>query len=56
VWKELAWWESVDRFNEVKNLLKEKYGSRFLRLTPTQPSEMWLYGDDLSSPDRIQFF
>ncbi len=53
IWCEPALWEGWDRFNEVKTILKEKYGSRFRSLTPTSASELYLYGDDLSAPDKI---
>jgi hypothetical protein len=46
VWTEPALWEGYERFNEVKALLKERYGSRFRSLTPTERGKTWLYGDD----------
>lgn len=45
VWRELAFWDHVPRFNEIKALLKEKYGTRFKSLTPTGNSLDWLTGD-----------
>lgn len=45
VWRELAFWEGRQRFNEVKAILKERYGARFARLQPTEPSKSSLYGD-----------
>ena len=47
VWREPALWEGSDRFLEVKALLKERYGSRFRSLTPTEGSELYLYGDNV---------
>ena len=53
VWREPVLWEGWERFNEVKAMMKERYGTRFRSLTPTPRSEMYLYGDDLSAPDKV---
>jgi hypothetical protein len=45
VWRELAFWDHMPLFSELKNLLREKYGSRFKSLTPTGWSLDWLTGD-----------
>jgi hypothetical protein len=45
VWRELAFWDDVPRVNQIKALLKEKYGTRFKSLTPTDESLDWLTGD-----------
>jgi hypothetical protein len=45
IWRELAFWENLDRFSAIDGLLKLKYGARFKSLTPTEGSKMWLYGD-----------
>jgi hypothetical protein len=45
VWRELAFWDNIPRFNQIKALLKEKYGTRFKSLTPTNESLDWLTGD-----------
>ena len=45
IWRELAFWENLERFGEIEVLLKQKYGTRFKSLTPTEGSRMWLYGD-----------
>lgn len=55
VWKEPAIFEGWERFNEVKGLLKQKYGARFRSLTITRGSETYLYGDDLFAPQKISF-
>jgi hypothetical protein len=47
IWREDAVWEGTDRFFEIKELLREKYGPRFASLTPTDASELWLYGDEV---------
>jgi hypothetical protein len=48
IWSEPELWEGARRFEQVKELLKQRYGSRFRSLTPTRQSEMYLYGDDPS--------
>jgi hypothetical protein len=45
VWRELAFWDNMVRFNEIKGLLKQKYGTRFKSLTPTDGSLDYLTGD-----------
>jgi hypothetical protein len=45
VHRELAVYEGQDRFDEVKQILKEAYGERFAELRPTQASLLYLYGD-----------
>lgn len=47
LWRELAYWEGIDRFREVAALLQKKYGSRLRGLKPTARSEMYLGGDKL---------
>ena len=54
VWRELAYWEGWERFNEVKNILKGHYGVRFASIEPSSASTMYLYGDDLSAPSRLE--
>jgi hypothetical protein len=53
LWVEPRLWEGVDRFYEVKELLRQRYGERFASLTPTEASETWLYGDTASSAVSI---
>jgi hypothetical protein len=55
LWRELAFWEGCERFNQVKEILKARYGSRFYSLSPTSRSELYLYGDDLQAPGKIEF-
>ena len=45
IWRELAFWENLDRFYEIEQLLREKYRKRFKSLKATPGSKMWLYGD-----------
>jgi hypothetical protein len=53
VWKELAFFNNIRRFEEIKGLLKAKYGTRFKSLTPTQASIEWLSGDNLGKALRL---
>jgi hypothetical protein len=54
LWRELAFFNNVRRFTEVKKLLRMKYGSRFKSLTPTLASIEWLSGDDLGRALQIK--
>lgn len=49
VWRELALYEGADRFRAVKEILKARYGDRFVSLTPTEASKLYLYGDRLTT-------
>ena len=53
VWRELAFFNNLNRFEETKELLKAKYGTRFKSLTPTQRSIEWLSGDNLGRALQI---
>jgi hypothetical protein len=53
VWRELAYYEGWQRFNQVKQLLKQHY-EQFESLTPTDRSELYLFGDDLAAPGKIE--
>lgn len=55
IWKEPAFYEGWPRFNQVKEIIKARYGSRFKSLKPTERSELYLFGDDLGSPEKISF-
>jgi hypothetical protein len=48
LWRELAFWSNVRRFEEVWGLLKQTYGARFRSLTPTDDNLEWLTGENLS--------
>ncbi len=56
IWKEPAFYEGWPRFNQVKEIIKFRYGARFKSLKPTERSELFLFGDDLESPKKISFF
>lgn len=45
VWRERTGWEVYDRFAEIVEILRHKYGSRLVDLAPTERSLYALYGD-----------
>jgi len=55
VWRELAFWDNIPRFNEIKSLLRERYGARFKSLTPTEDSLDWLTGDHFSKLRELTY-
>jgi hypothetical protein len=55
VWRELAFWDNLPRFNELKNLLQEKYGAQFKSLRPTGWSLDWLTGDHYFRVKEISY-
>src|ERR1022692_4526265 len=55
VWRELAFFNNLQRFEEVKELLKAMYGTRFESLTPTLARIEWLSGDNLGKALQITY-
>lgn len=55
LWRELAYFDNIPRFYEVKELLRAKYGNRFKSLRPTDDSLEWLCGDNVGKLDRISY-
>jgi hypothetical protein len=55
IWRELAFFENIDRFNEVKKLLRRKYGPRFKALTPSRESLEWLCGDNAGKLFQLSY-
>jgi hypothetical protein len=53
LFSEHALWEGYERFEEVCKIIREKYGARAVDLVPTPSSELYLYGDVLSSPTVV---
>jgi len=53
VWRELAFFNSLHRFEEIKEMLRRKYGKRFKCLRPTPASIEWLSGDNLGKALQI---
>jgi hypothetical protein len=54
LWTEPACWEGADRYAEVVDILKAKYGYRLYDVEPTTRSELYLYGDRSSSIDQVK--
>lgn len=55
VWRELAFFNNIQRFEEIKGMLRAKYGTRFKSLTPTDASLEWLSGDNLGRALQISY-
>lgn len=51
LWTEPAHWEGIDRFLEVRGLLRDRYGDRLRFLLPTPRSEFYLLGDSSTASD-----
>ena len=54
IWREPAFYEGYERFVEVFEILRQRYGARLREVRPTEVSGTYLYGDRLSSPRIIQ--
>jgi hypothetical protein len=54
IWREPAFYEGYQRFEEVANIIKQKYGNRLQDLVPTRKSYIYLFGDRLSAPDQVE--
>lgn len=54
LFRELAYWEGIERFKEVVAILRRAYGPRLRAVTPTPESEMYLYGDRLGAPRTVE--
>ena len=54
VWREDTGWEVYDRFGEVADILKQKYGRRLIDMVPTLRSEYALYGDTSHAWGHVQ--
>jgi len=55
IWREIRTYEYFERFIEIGNLLKKKYGKKMVDLIPEGDDE-YLYGDSLSSVSLIEEF
>ena len=53
IFSEPARWQAYERFAEVAEILKAKYGHQLKDLVPTPRSEDWLYGDKLSAANYV---
>ncbi len=54
IWSEPSFYENSDRFQEVANLLLQKYGRRLADLVPTDATIVYLIGDHLSAASRVE--
>jgi hypothetical protein len=54
IWRELAFYEGYERFAEVFDILRQRYGTRLRELRPTPASATYLYGDRLSAPQAVE--
>src|SRR5437870_6028049 len=50
IFAEPAFYEGYERFIEVAEILRSRYGAALHDLIPTNASEVYLYGDNLGSP------
>ena len=54
IWREPAVYEGYERFREVVDILRHKYGARLRDVVPTPASELYLLGDKFSANDDVQ--
>jgi hypothetical protein len=54
IWRERACYEGYERFREIVEILKVKFGHRLLDVVPTDASTRYLYGDKLYAHKIIQ--
>jgi len=54
VWREPSLYEGYQRFQDIVDILKVKYGSRLSDVVPTDASALYLYGDSISSIDFVR--
>jgi len=53
IWREVAFYEGINRFESVLWILREKYGNRMAELRPAEASFTYLLGDDLRASGRV---
>ena len=54
IWREPAIYEGYSRFEEVVDILKEKYAERLIDVEPTKASHLYLYGDSFGSIGAVK--
>ncbi len=54
IWREPAVYEGYDRFSEVVDILKEKYGERLVDVEPTKASYLYLLGDYFGADGSVE--
>lgn len=47
IWREVAYFEGLDRYREVASILIEKYGNRLVGFPSTKASAYYLHGDEI---------
>ena len=53
IWREPAVYEGYERFEEVVDILRQRYGERLYDVVPTRASQLYLLGDSFSASGRI---
>lgn len=54
IWRELALFEGYERFGEVLEILRARYGARLVDLRPTRESLYYLLGDNLRAAGTVR--
>ncbi|MGV0838462.1 hypothetical protein [Mycolicibacterium thermoresistibile] len=54
IWREFAFWEGITRFEQVVEVLRDKYGRRLVEVRPTRRSQLYLLGDDFYAPKTVE--
>jgi hypothetical protein len=54
LWRELAYWEGIERFEEVVRLLARRYGRRLVEVKPSTGASNYLLGDRIGWIGRIE--
>lgn len=52
--RRMTWWEHADQFVATAHILKRRYGQQLRDFAPSPGSELYLYGDDLRSVERVR--
>lgn len=54
IWREPAVYEGYERFEEIVDILKEKYGERLVDVEPTKASYLYLLGDYFGADGAVE--
>src|SRR5690625_1206338 len=54
LFRELAFWEGIGRFEQVVTILRDRYGTRLAGLRPTAASWTYLSGDSYGVDERVE--
>lgn len=55
IWQESRWYEYYERYIEIGEILKQKYGNRLIDFVP-EKDDAYLYGDRLAAFDIVKQF